>query len=137
MTCLRIHARLDDFQRHLALHRLGLLGHEHHAHAPFADLLQQFVRPDDAAGAFGDGPIGWLKLAGRAGGACFQECPHLLVMPQQRFDFGPQAGVAAALGGQVVLPLLALRQYKRIEKDGFRGIRLDIHAGNFRTGTAL
>ena len=50
---LGIHARLDDLQRHLALDRLRLLGHEHHAHAPFADLLQQLVGPDDPAGALG------------------------------------------------------------------------------------
>src|SRR5205823_3181815 len=32
--------------------RLLLLGHEDHAEAPFADLLQQLVRPDDRARAF-------------------------------------------------------------------------------------
>ena len=45
-----IHARLDDLQRHLALDRLRLLGHEHDAQAPFADLLQELVGADDRAG---------------------------------------------------------------------------------------
>ena len=50
MTCAGVHARLDDLQRHLAADRLVLLGHEDHAHAPFADLLQQLVRADLRAG---------------------------------------------------------------------------------------
>ena len=48
-----VHARLDDLERDPALDRLGLLGHEDDAHAPFADLLQQLVGADDRAGAFG------------------------------------------------------------------------------------
>ena len=47
---LRIHARLDDLQRHLAAHGLRLLGHVDDAHAAFADLLQQLVGADDRAG---------------------------------------------------------------------------------------
>jgi hypothetical protein len=34
-----VHARLDDLDRHLPPHGLRLLGHEHDAHAPLADLL--------------------------------------------------------------------------------------------------
>src|SRR5262249_605258 len=37
---------------------LLLLGHEDDAEAAFADLLQELVRADDGAGAFGDGLIG-------------------------------------------------------------------------------
>ncbi len=47
-----VHARLDDLQRHPPLDRLGLLGHVDHAHAAFADLLQQLVRTDDRCRAF-------------------------------------------------------------------------------------
>ena len=54
-TCSRVHARLDDLQRHLAAHGLRLLGHVDDAHAPFADLFQQLVGADDRAGAFGEG----------------------------------------------------------------------------------
>src|SRR5438067_7992476 len=42
------------FRSDLALHRLGLLGQEDRAHAAFAKLLQQLVRADHHAGAFGD-----------------------------------------------------------------------------------
>ena len=50
----RVHPRLDDLQRDGPLDRLGLLGHEHDAHAAFADLLQQLVGADDRAGLFAD-----------------------------------------------------------------------------------
>ena len=50
-----VHARLDDLQGHLAANRLPLLGHVDHAHAPFADLLQELVAADGRARAFGDG----------------------------------------------------------------------------------
>jgi hypothetical protein len=56
----RVHARLEDFQRHLASNRLRLLGHEHHAEAPLADLLEQLVRADDRAGTLGH----WLVDGG-------------------------------------------------------------------------
>ena len=45
----RVHPRLDDLQRHRAPDRYLLLGHEHDAHAPLADLLEQLVRPDPSA----------------------------------------------------------------------------------------
>ena len=37
--------------------RLGLLGHVDHAHAPFADLLKQFVGADLRAGLFKKGLV--------------------------------------------------------------------------------
>jgi hypothetical protein len=51
----RVHARLDDLERDHPLERLGLFGHEHDTHAPFADLLQELIRPDDGAGALAEG----------------------------------------------------------------------------------
>ena len=50
-----VHAGLEHFERHLAADRLGLLGHEHNAKSPFADLLQQFIRTDHHAGPLQDG----------------------------------------------------------------------------------
>ena len=49
----RIHARLDDLEGDGSPDRLLLLGHVNHAEAAFADLLQQLVRPNDAAIPFG------------------------------------------------------------------------------------
>jgi len=48
------HARLDDFERDLALHWFLLLGDEHEAEAAFADLLLELVWPDHRTGPFGD-----------------------------------------------------------------------------------
>jgi len=50
-----IHAGFDDLESHFALDGLGLLGHPNHAHAAFADLLQELVGANDHAGAF----AGW------------------------------------------------------------------------------
>ena len=41
---LRIHSRLDDLDRNLPLHGLGLLCDIDYAHATFADLLTDLVR---------------------------------------------------------------------------------------------
>ena len=43
MTCSRVHAELDDLERHAAAHRLLLLGHVNDAAAAFADFFQQLV----------------------------------------------------------------------------------------------
>ena len=53
----RVHARLDDLQRHFAADRLSLLRHVHDAHAPFANLLHQLIGADPGAGEF-DGRVG-------------------------------------------------------------------------------
>ena len=58
---LRVHAGANDLQRHLPLDRLLLFGQEHDAHAPFAELFQQSVRPDVRAGLFRD--MGWSTVA--------------------------------------------------------------------------
>src|SRR5262249_41770084 len=55
-----VHARLDDLQRDLALHGLGLLGHVDGSHAALADLLQQLVRPDDRTRGLGH----WRQING-------------------------------------------------------------------------
>ena len=50
---LCIHAQLDDLERDLALDRRRLLGQIHRSESAFADHLQQPIRADLAAGAFG------------------------------------------------------------------------------------
>ncbi len=60
---LRVHAGLDQLQRHLALDRLGLLGDPDLAHAPFADFFLERVTPrDDDAG------LGLRAVVGGRGG---------------------------------------------------------------------
>ncbi len=80
------------FSADLALHRLGLLGHEDHAHAALADLLQQLVVADAAARAFQRRhSAGGLEQRRRAG-----EAAGPIVRLQQRLDALPQLGLAAA-----------------------------------------
>ena len=54
----------------------GLLGHEDDAEAALADLLQQLVRADDRAGAFGDRPV--VDGDDRRGGGRLQEAAGLV-----------------------------------------------------------
>src|SRR5262249_53235551 len=49
----RIHSRFKNLQSDLAPNRLGLVCHKDHTEAAFADLLQELIRADDRAGAFG------------------------------------------------------------------------------------
>ena len=72
---LRIHARLDHFDRHPSLHRLALLGDINGAESADPELFQKLVTANDRAGAlreqggiFGGG-IGRMvrRLRGDAG----------------------------------------------------------------------
>ena len=92
-----IHARLDDLERDAAADRRLLVGHEDHAHAAFADLLQQLVRTDERAG-----PLGQRRLGGRQvdrgaelGGRLFQEAVRIVVGLEQGLDPRAESGVAA------------------------------------------
>src|SRR5262249_363815 len=50
----RVHAGFEDFQADLPTNGLLLFGDEDQPHAAFADLLQEFVRPDHHARTFAD-----------------------------------------------------------------------------------
>jgi hypothetical protein len=84
-----IHAGLEDLERDLAAHRLGLVSHEDQPHAARTDLLQQLVRPDHRAGALDGGLAGARRQANRRAvewslrpGVAAQEGLHA---PPQRF----------------------------------------------------
>jgi hypothetical protein len=49
----RVHAQLDDLERHTAADRLFLLGHVNDAATAFADFLEQLVTANSVAGFFG------------------------------------------------------------------------------------
>ena len=81
------------FSATFAAHRSALLGHEHHAEAAFADLLQELVPPDLLAGSdvqFAHGFGRWRIAAG------LQEALFLLVHPQQFLDPLAQGLIARA-----------------------------------------
>ena len=83
MTWRAVHAGLDDLERDLAAHGLVLLGHVDDAHAAFADLLQQLVRPDDRAG-----PFAWDVIHCRA----LEKAAGVLIGTQQGIHTGATSG---------------------------------------------
>ena len=114
---LAVHARLDDLERDLALHRLRLLSHPDDAHAAFADLLQQLVRADYRARAFAmrdSGP--WFAVQGREGprgrqgsGRPVQETAGFAVNLEKLPYLLLQLGIPAAGFADVAVPLLRLQ----------------------------
>ena len=110
----RVHARLDDLERDRPLDRLGLLGHEHDAHAAFADLLQQLVGADERAGAFLN-----VLVVGQQG-RCRRPLKKVAgpkMCRQQRIDTMPQLGIPAASALDVFPALLRRRKLDRGAKD--------------------
>src|SRR5262249_44282948 len=83
----RIHAGLEDLQRDAAAHRLLLLGHEDHAEAALADLLQELVRANDGAGAFADRLIDGGEGRWSAGPGV--DAAQAVMGGQQRLDLRP------------------------------------------------
>ena len=88
-----VHAGLDDLEGDLALHRLGLLGHEDGAHAAFANLLKQLVRADDRARAFQQGLVDGRTAGNRR---LFQKTPRPEMIHDQFFDVAPEFRIVAA-----------------------------------------
>ena len=104
---LGVHAGLDQFHRHEALHRFRLLGAPDAAHAPFSDQFDQlvFVRDDGAeffARQIGRGVridrtlMRECGLIDSRGGNGFQETAEVFVFVEQRLDPFVQRPVAAA-----------------------------------------
>ena len=102
-----IHAGLDDFERDAAADRRLLLGHVHHAHAPFADLLQELVGADQRAGLLGQRWIGREKnrtAPKEAAGSIEQRIRVVVRLKQRRYPRA-QCGIAA---GRLIEVSLAL-----------------------------
>ena len=115
----RVHAQLDDLQRHAPLHRRFLLGHEDRAETALADQLQQLVAPDDRAGALADRRACARTrrlLAARRRRRRRHESWRVLENRQQVFDLAPQPLVAAARAVQE-RGALPSRQLQRVVED--------------------
>ena len=100
-TSLRVHPRLDDLQGDFAADGFSLLGHVDHAHAAFADLLQELIAADHRAGALGHG--GHVKGGGDAAWRRFEEARLFVVHPQEHGDAVEECGIVAANLAQVVV----------------------------------
>ena len=105
---------------------LGLLGHEHHAHAPFADLLQELVGANDRAGTFLDARLkdGAAGIRGRFAVAVvsrgrLQKAAGLLVRREQDLQSLPQRGVAGAGFVKKRSPLVRRFLARQVEKRFF------------------
>ena len=101
----RVHAELDDLERHPALDRLALLGQPDDTEAALADLLEQPVPADRVALRLCHGARGIRRVGvrGAVRGACFvlggaigQEAAGLGVGLQQLLDLLSQVVVVAA-----------------------------------------
>ena len=108
-----VHAGLEDLEGHLAADRLLLLGHEHQAEAPLADLFQQLVGTDDRAGTFGTGLVSCdVLLLGPA-----QESARILMCPQQLLDTRTQGRVGPARLFEKAPELVGALAVQGFEKD--------------------
>src|SRR5688572_14329565 len=100
----RVHARFDNFERNAAADRLMLLRHEDHAHAPFADLLEQLVGADPLTRSFD------RRLCNRARYARRRSIENktllALVLLEQPLDSAAQTLIARADSIQIRRALL-------------------------------
>jgi hypothetical protein len=93
----RVHAELDDLERHPAVDGRFLFGHVDDAEAPLTDLLEDLVRADPRSRAFRHGAALDDHLRGRllVGSQVDARRPSVGV-GQQGFHFGPQVEGGAA-----------------------------------------
>jgi hypothetical protein len=117
-----VHAELDDLESDTALHRLALFGHIDRAETALADLLKEFVPPDDRAGAFEDWRVenrGQLVLG-------LENAGGVSVNSEQIFDTLAQLVVASAGAFQETFTLIR-RQLQRFGEEIFLDVRVLIH----------
>ena len=93
----RVHAQLDDLQRHLPHHRLHLLRHPHRAKAALANLLQELVAPDHLAALLRLEPRELRLDLRRKWGVVLHEIVRRVVRLKERHDFGVERVILAAL----------------------------------------
>ena len=105
----------DQLHRHPTLHRFGLIGHPHGAHAAFADLLEQLILARD------DGAR--RRRKGRGSPRAFVGSGFVeRLRSQQGFDPCAQRGVAAADAVEQCRPV------------GDRGVECQFEQGFFGHG---
>ncbi len=117
----RIHARLEDLEGHLAADGLHLLGHEHDAEAPLADLLEEFVGADDGPRAFGDRVVNGHD---RAFGGFLQKAAGLILSGQHFLDAPAKLGITGAGFVEISRALLRRPLLQGGEEDGLEWRRI-------------
>ena len=117
----RIHAGLDDLERHAALDRVLLVGDVNQAHAAFTDPFQQLVRADHRARAVsrpGRVPAG-SRVRVHSHGRPFQKAAGLEMVGDQPLDPVLELRVAAAGSLDEGLPLRGRGDLDRLRQYGF------------------
>ena len=102
-----------------------LLGHEDDAHAPFANLLQEFVGTDLGAGTFRNRRPALSHL--RRYGRYIKRAALLGVGLEQTLDFLTQADIVAADGCQIIVPLGGRMPLDRFGKDRLNSVKIGVH----------
>ena len=92
----RVHAELDDFERHPAAHRLFLLGHIDRTAPALPDSFQQLVPANPVAGILVEFALERARFGNSAqpGGRILQKVARVLGGVEQGFDATPQGGAA-------------------------------------------
>src|SRR6266852_4234271 len=118
---LGIHARLEDFEGHLAAKRLLLLRHVHDTEAALADLLQQLVRTDECAWAFGErGRVRAPRLiitSNQSRGGRFQKTLCFGLGLEQLLNPSSQFDVPSASASEVRVALVRRGDLRSIPED--------------------
>jgi len=127
----RVHPELDDLERHLAAHRLFLLGAEDPAEASLAEDLDQPVRPDDRSRGLGQtagiGARARLRLAPRRDGRCVDAGGDFR-KSELPLDRRAKLGIAPAGLIEIHPPHVRTGQAKRFANDCFDVLRSMGHA---------
>jgi hypothetical protein len=109
-----VHAELDDLEGDTLVEGHGLIGHIDHAHATFAQFLQELVLADHGAGAFGDVDVfGAVARFGGKGGL------GAGMGLEQAFDGGAEFGVGAAGAFEVAGALRGRVEFEGAMEDVF------------------
>jgi len=114
----RVHARLDDFERDLALHGLLLLGVRTPDRSRPRRFVPELVRPDHRPGLFGEGSI-IGSCRSRAGPGLRENSPAASWAASKTIDLAPQVGISAA-GFVEIAGSLGNWLLRRGGKDGFK-----------------
>ncbi len=117
----RIHARLEDLEGHLAADGLRLLGHEDHAEAPLADLLEELVGADDGPNPLGDGVVNGND---RAFGGFLQKAAGLVLSGKHFLDAPAKLGIVRARFVEISRTFLRRTLLQGGEEDGLQWRRI-------------
>ena len=103
-----IHAELEDFERHIAAHRLHLFGSKHHAPAAFAEAFHEAVASQGFAdvsfgrgaegSGFGGGLLEELLIVRERAQQGFQAAAELRILRADLFEKGRPLGTGKFQG---------------------------------------